>query len=200
MSFSGGTLIETDRSADSLALNPRSLAAKLSSFDTAYTDEAKSEGDPALETPFDYPNCEQIGNAHLLLRNLYSDRLLGLSEIRARANLVLTGPRGCGKTTVFRALSMDYLADVDDDRPDTTTYLGVYYRCDDLYFAFPRYEPALNPAAINVPMHFFIATLLSSLLENVARWTKKYFAEEFPFERAGIDLGPLGPLGHAETR
>ena len=177
--FLGRHLIETDRSADSMASNSRLLAERLSSLSALYAVEANRQDDPSLETPFDYPNCEQIGNAHLLLKSLYSDRLLGLTEIRARSNLVLTGPRGCGKTTVFRALSMDYLADVDDDHPKTTSHLGIYYRCDDLYFAFPRYEASTNSAAVDIPMHFLVSTLLSSLLEHVARWMKRYFADEF---------------------
>lgn len=184
--FLGRHLIETDRSADSVACNPRLLAEKLSGIDESYASEAGGEDRPTLETPFDYPNCEQIGNAHLLLKNLYSDRLLGLSEIQARSNLVLTGPRGCGKTTVFRALSMDYLAEVDDDQPLKMSYFGIYYRCDDLYFAFPRYKEPTSAAAIDVPMHFLIATLLATVLEQVTHWLRKYFPTLFSADEKSL--------------
>ena len=191
-------LIETDRSADSVACNPRLLAERLGTIDESYAREANSRADPKLDTPFDYPNCEQIGNAHLLLKSLYSDRLLGLSEIRARSNLVLTGPRGCGKTTVFRALSMDYLADVADDRPETTRYFGIYYRCDDLYFAFPRYKLPGNAAALDIPMHFLISTLLSTMLEQVAYWSQRYFPGEFSANERPVVSGLWSLLGLQE--
>jgi len=100
-------LIETDPIADSFAYIPRAMADKLRSLEEEHRTRARGTTTAKLLTPFDYPNCEQIGDSHLLLNNLYSDRLLGLSEIQARSNLMLTGPLGCGKTTVFRALSLD---------------------------------------------------------------------------------------------
>ena len=173
-------LIETDTSADPLACEPRLMIEKLNSMDDKY--RKISEGNlasPRLVTPFDYPNCEQMGNSHLLLKSLYSDRLLGLSEIHARLNLVLTGPRGCGKTTVFRALSLDYLTFVDDDAPSSVKYIGIYYRCDDLYFNFPRYETPERSEALDVPMHFLTATLLATALEQLEAWARRHFKSEF---------------------
>ena len=175
-------LIETDTSADSYARDPQKMRKKLADLEDEYNRHQNTYEDsstPQLITPFDYPNCEQIGDAHLLLKNLYSDRLLGLSEIDARSNLVLTGPRGCGKTTVFRALSLHYLASVDNDNPDTIRYVGIYYRCDDLYFSFPRYKLPEYAEALDVPMHFLIVTLLASMLEQLSVWAQKHFLEEF---------------------
>ena len=171
-------LIETDTTADPLACNPRGLADKLRSLEGQYrtTNEITVA---KLTTPFDYPNCEQIGNSHLLLKNLYSDLLLGLSEIRARSNLMLTGPRGCGKTTVFRALSLEYLISTNNDNPDSINYIGIYYRCDDLYFSFPRYEYPERSEALDIPMHFLIVTLLATTLEQIGAWAEKYFPDEF---------------------
>lgn len=172
-------LIETDTTADPLACNPRELASKLDSLDERYRVESAKDFSTKLVTPFDYPNCEQIGNSHLLLKSLYSDRLLGLSEIERRSNLVLTGPRGCGKTTVFRALSLDYLISTKNDDPAAIKYVGIYYRCDDLYFSFPRYRAPNRHDALDIPMHFLIATLLSAALEQIARWAVRRFPREF---------------------
>lgn len=183
-------LFETDTSLDPLACNPRLMLERLDSIDDEYQRLSKiGSTDSALVTPFDYPSCEQIGNSHLLLKNLYSDRLLGLPEIHAKLNLVLTGPRGCGKTTVFRALSLDYLTSVEDDDPSNIKYVGIYYRCDDLYFNFPRYEQPERLEALDVPMHFLIATLLAKALEQLETWAKRHFRKEFERNEGSLVAG-----------
>lgn len=169
-------LLEADTSVDPYACNPRLLLEKLNSVDDQYSAE-KQDSPVRLVSPFDYPNCEQIGNSHLLLKSLYSDRLLGLGDIQARSNLMLTGPRGCGKTTVFRALSLEYLISTENDNPENLSYIGIYYRCDD-FFNFPRYKTPGRNSALDVPMHFLIVTLIGIMLEQICVWTKKYFPEE----------------------
>ena len=176
--FLGRHLTETNPTVDEYACNPRKLLGKLEGVDEAHRIETALP-ETALLTPFDYPNCEQIGNSHLLLRNLYSNRLLGLPEIQTRSNLVMTGPRGCGKTTVFRALSLDYLISTNSDDPGSIQYIGVYYRCDDLYFSFPRYEHPDRDEALDIPMHFLVVTLLGRLLSVISQWGKRHFAQDF---------------------
>ena len=176
--FVGRHLIETDTSVDLYACNPKELMDKLNSLDDEYLIK-KKKPDSKLLTPFDYPNCEQIGNSHLLLKNLYSDRLLGLSKIQERSNLILTGPRGCGKTTVFRALSLEYLVSTNGDNPNDVKYIGIYYRCDDdLYFSFPRYKIPERAEALDVSMHFLTVTLLAIALEQIGAWARRHFPDE----------------------
>ena len=177
LEFLARHLIETDTSADPLAYNPRGLLAKLDSVDDQYSAEKKNPV-TTLVSPFDYPNCEQIGNSHLLLKSLYSDRLLGLSKIQERSNLILTGPRGCGKTTVFRALSLEYLMSTENDDPSNMTYIGIYYRCDDLYFNFPRYQTPDRNEALDVPVHFLTVTLIGTALDQIYTWAKRHFPDE----------------------
>ena len=172
-------LVETNSLADEFALNPQGMLEKLDSLDEHYRRQSQEEAGSKMVTPFDYPNCEQIGNHHLLLKALYSDRLLGLTDVQARSNLVLTGPRGCGKTTVFRAMSLDYLISTENDAPANMQFIGIYYRCDDLYFAFPRYKHPDREPALNVPMHFLTVTLLARALEQLASWANRHFQKEF---------------------
>lgn len=172
-------LIDTDPIADPLTGNARGLRRKLDGIDESFANAKRTHSVTQMVTPFDYPNCEQMGNAHLLLQSLYSDRLLGLVEIQARSNLVLTGPRGCGKTTVFRALSLDYAMSVDGDEPSGLQFIGIYYRCDDLYFSFPRYELPARREAVDIPMHFVVASLMAETLKNVSEWGKRHFPKEF---------------------
>ena len=179
--FLGRHLIEVDPTIDVLALDPRGIHEKLASLDRRYEESMRrASPDQSLSSPFDYPNCEQIGDSHSLLQTLYSERLLGLKDIKARSNLVLTGPRGCGKTTVFRALSLDFLVATETDAPDSVEYIGIYYRCDDLYFTFPRYTASTDERNLDIPMHFLTVTLLSSLLEQVDRWLRRHYSQIWP--------------------
>lgn len=171
-------LVETDLTRDPLARQPSELLGRLRDLDVEF-DQSAAQESARLLTPFDFLSCEQIGEAPALLRALYSDRFLGLSEIESQNNVVVTGPRGCGKTTVFRSLSLDQKIHVDEAAPDHTRYIGVYYRCIDLYFAFPRYVVPTRDEALDIPIHFITATLLAKLLDSLEAWARKYFAEEF---------------------
>jgi hypothetical protein len=171
-------LVETDLTFDPLAKQPRELFQRLQTLDADFQQAAVQESANLL-TPFDFLSCEQIGEAAVLLRALYSDRFLGLSEIESQNNVVVTGPRGCGKSTVFRSLSLDQKMRVGEATPDQMRYLGVYYRCDDLYFAFPRYVVPAREEALDIPIHFVTATLLATLLDSLEGWARKHFSQEF---------------------
>ena len=169
-------LIETDPTIDAYALNPQKLYRKLTSLDSRYYALTKSQArQQSLSTPFDFPNCEQLGDSHTLFKALYSERLLGLADIESRSNIVLTGPRGCGKTTVFRALSIDFLMATEKDDIDAMLFFGIYHRCDTLYFTFPRYRAPIHDTEIDIPMHFLTVTLLAELLGQIDRWGMRQF-------------------------
>ena len=80
---------------------------------------------------------------------------------------------------MFRALSLDYLISVEADQPDNLQFVGIYYRCDDLYFSFPRYELPNRSEALDIPMHFLISSLMAETLQNLSRWARSHFQEEF---------------------
>jgi serine/threonine protein kinase len=168
-------LTEHDVSFQPGARDPRALFESVREARRAATRAAASNR-KTLTTPFDYLSCEQIGEAHVLLKELYSDKMLGLRDIEDRNNLVLTGPRGCGKTTVFRCLSVKHLVATNDDSQGTTRYIGVYYRCDDLYYNFPRYVLPSRPEGLDVPLHFLTVTLLREALESLAMWLPRQAA------------------------
>ncbi len=178
---------EKDPTIDKAAGNPQEIRKRLRELDAEYRQaQAADLSEHRLITPFDYPNCEQIGDSHLMLRALYSNRLLELTKIEAHTNIVLTGPRGCGKTTVFRALSLEYLTSTAQDDPADVRYIGIYYRCDDLYFAFPRYSQVPREDAIDIPMHFLMVTLLSLLLRQLEYWATRQFGEEWNEKIDGV--------------
>jgi len=179
-------LVESDTTRDPYARRPQKLFERIieieSEFDKIQIDKASKK----IADPFEYLSCEHFGGSHSLLRALYSDRFLGLSLIETRNNLVLTGPRGCGKSTVFKSLSLPHRFVIDDDQPDKLSYIGIYYRCDDLYFAFPRYKIPDRQEAFNVPMHFIISTLISELFDSIKKWASRYYKKEFEKKEENI--------------
>ncbi len=181
-------LVETDLTRDPLVRQPSELLGRLIDLDVEFERSAAQES-ARLLTPFDFLSCEQIGEAPALLRALYSDRFLGLQEIESQNNVVVTEPRGCGKTTVFRSLSLDQKIHVGEAAPDHTRYIGVYYRCIDLYFAFPRYMIPTRDEALDIPIHFITATLLAKLLDSLEVWARKYFSEEFSHAESQVAEG-----------
>jgi serine/threonine protein kinase len=170
--FLGKKLGEHDTSFYPGARDPRALFRAIQEARKSSTQTAGSNR-RSLTTPFDYLSCEQIGEAHVLLKELYSDKMLGLPAIEDVNNLVLTGPRGCGKTTVFRCLSLKHRQRTDDDAIDAIKYVGVYYRCDDLYYSFPRYTIPSRTEGLDVPLHFLTVTLLRELLESLELWLRR---------------------------
>lgn len=172
-------LMEIDTTRDPYARRPKKLFDRLNEIESEFDKIQSDKTVKKINDPFEYLSCEQIGDSHNLLKALYSDRFLGLLDIETRNNLVLTGPRGCGKSTVFKSLSLQHRLIISEDHPDELTYIGVYYRCDDLYFAFPRYMTLDRQEALDVPLHFITSTLLNELLDTIKKWASKYYKDEF---------------------
>jgi serine/threonine protein kinase len=170
--FLGKRLTEHDVSFDPGARDPRMLFAAIQDA-RRISNQSAGTSRRLLTTPFDYLSCEQLGESHVLLKELYSDKMLGLPAIEDFNNLVLTGPRGCGKTTVFRCLSLKHRIRTEDDPLDLVKYIGVYYRCDDLYYSFPRYRLPSGRHGLDVALHFLTVTLLRELLESLALWLQR---------------------------
>lgn len=176
--FLGRHLVERDRTLDPLARSPNELFKRLQQLEEDYEQFAVSS-DTRIGSPFDFLSCEQIGDVPSILKALYSDLFLGLDDIESRNNLVVTGPRGCGKSTVFRNLSLRQKLRTSAAHPESVFYLGVFYFCNDLYFSFPRYQLPKREDAWDIPVQFLTATLLGELLEDVSRWGESFFLDEF---------------------
>jgi len=178
-------LTEDDPTLDPLVKDPSRQFKRLHELEGEF-EKGGGEESVKLLTPFDFLSCEQIGDASSLLQALYSHLFLGLPEVESRNNVVVTGPRGCGKSMVFKSLSLRHRLRVNEAVPEKVSYIGVYYRCDDLYFAFPRYNLPTRAEALDLPLHFMIATLLSELLESLEQWARCHFHDEFHREEARV--------------
>jgi len=179
-------LCERDITREPLARQARQLYKLLEEIDNEFANLRRQTTEAKLVTPFDYLSCEQIGESHSLFKALYSDLFLGLDQIKSKNNLVLTGPRGCGKTTVFKSLSLRHQFLVDEANPKNIDYIGVYYRCDDLYFGFPRYKLPDKPEGYDIPLHYVTSTLIYETLESIEMWSLNYFKEDFLKNEANL--------------
>ncbi len=175
----GRHLNEHDLNRDAIARRPELLYKRIVNLEKEFNEIEKNARRVKLISPFDGLSCEQISEDSTL-KALYSDKFLGLERIQSQNNLMLTGPRGCGKSTVFKSLSLRHRVLVDDDKPETVDYVGVYYNCNsDLYFAFPRYGFSKINIAHELPLHYITATLLIEALETIKLWAAIHFEVTF---------------------
>lgn len=78
-----------------------------------------------------------MGDSFELIEQLYSHNYPGYSQVQSKTNTILTGPRGCGKTTILKNMALETKIESGSiTTPDGIDFIGVYYPCRDLYFAF----------------------------------------------------------------
>lgn len=84
--------------------NPEEI---LNRFELAFTRAASPNGDRKrrLRHPFEYISAEEIADDELLVE-IFARSCPWLDKVAGRDRCLLTGPRGCGKSTIFRWLSL----------------------------------------------------------------------------------------------
>lgn len=133
---------------------------------------AKRSQEPAspatLDHPFDYLNCEQLGETPQLLTKLFSPQFLGYPDLISKNNIIFTGPRGCGKTTVFRNLSLrDQVLAQKRSSTNIGEYFGIYYQASDLRYAFP-YDEKINETFLKVTSHYLNISIAGQIFDTLA--------------------------------
>jgi len=165
--FLGKKLIEPDPTVGDFVRNPRLLIGDLRSIPEQYKWLDK-KCPIKLIRPFEYLSCEQIGDSFELLHRLYASKFPGYLDLTGRTNTVLTGPRGCGKSTIFRNLSLKtQLLSGADYSKGPYPYIGIYYHCIDLYFAFPYRLPNLEEPVQRIVTHYFNLAILSEIIDTL---------------------------------
>jgi serine/threonine protein kinase len=157
-------IVETDPNVGEFVRNPEQLMEILEEIVKA---EVTPMPQPGLQHPFDYLSCEQIGDSFELLQLLYSSNFPGYSDLTERSNTILTGPRGCGKTTIFRNLSVR--TQVLAGKLDPTklpNFVGVYYQCSDLYYAFPNLKDTPTAEDQKAVTHYFNLAISFEVLDT----------------------------------
>jgi len=84
----------------------------------------------SMTSPFDLPSAELIRSDHELMA-LFSDQYPRLDACRSNAPVYLYGPRGCGKSTILRSLSLRAILEVDDPAAALAKipFTGIYISC-----------------------------------------------------------------------
>lgn len=146
-----------------------------------------------LKTPFDSLSAEYIANDALLALLCYT-KTPWVSDLEANKNILLIGPRGCGKTMIFRRLRLktkvvaNKLEEIESD-----PYIGFYLPCESLFYmrfsdlseAYVDYNKDALVLFFNMAVLAEVASTLSSLPLNfgpvsasIAVEIGKHFKEE----------------------
>jgi serine/threonine protein kinase len=159
-------LTELDVTVGEFAREPAKLLENLEEIRLQYKEMAMIETLSKLTRPFDYLSCEHFGDSFELLQTLYSESFPGYQELNRKINTILTGPRGCGKTTIFRNLSLKtQLLGKKVKSPER--FVGIYYHCSDLSFAFPYTIEKLGTTEQKTITHFFNLAILHEVLDTL---------------------------------
>lgn len=109
-----------------------------------------------LKHPFDFGNSEEVLD-NKLLHSLAAETFPWKERIENSSNLLVIGPRGCGKTTIFRSMSFVCLADADKLQDALSrTYIGLYISCNkDFRQRFSSLDEDILKSRENEVRHYF---------------------------------------------
>ncbi|MBD9435731.1 protein kinase family protein [Pseudoxanthomonas sp. PXM03] len=112
-------------------IDPASLVAHIDDAKRSMYMAPADVGGSALSSPFTAISAEHLASDRLLLQ-LFVDNLGWFSSVKDPTPSVLTGPRGCGKSMVFRYMSLrTHLATEETARTALSdlSFVGIYIGC-----------------------------------------------------------------------
>ncbi|WP_226006069.1 protein kinase [Natrinema salinisoli] len=162
-------IVEEDPTKGEYVRSPQELQGKLKENKSKARERMGDKPTVELQSPFDYLSCEQMGDSFRLIEKLYSRDFPGYGQLHSRTNTLLTGPRGCGKTTILKNMDLETQLETGQIKSaDEIDYFGIFYPCRDLYFAF-HYMDDKDPSSYNqnLLIHYLSLSLLKKFINRV---------------------------------
>lgn len=112
-----------------------------------------------------YQVSEMLGDDWGLWQSLFVPAVPARSRILERdITSVVTGPRGCGKTMLFRRLSERLIVECGPIDDSTTSFVGIYINANDISDAFSVFSDAPDESAVADLFCFTHLCILSDFL------------------------------------
>jgi len=140
-------------------------------FNSAWTRSQAPQEDPnmKLDSPFDYIAAEHISSDELLVK-LFADTCPWFAEIASPNPVLVTGPRGCGKSMAFRRMSLKALLYKEPKEIQESQIAGFYISCSsDLRnrFSWLTSERAANRHRNGI-IHYFNLLVAREIVQTLA--------------------------------